>query len=79
MAYQKDENELVVLWEKESARGTYYTGTIEIDGNKIAIVAFRNGNKKSEKAPDWRILRSVKRDQQPTAAQSGAADFDPPF
>ena len=71
MAYQKDENELGVLWEKESARGTYYTGTIEIDGNKIAIVAFRNGNKKSEKAPDWRLYKSRPKQQE----TSGAVPF----
>ena len=58
MAFERDENELGVLWEKSGSRGTYFTGTIEIDGTKHPIVVFKNGNKRSEKAPDWRILKS---------------------
>ena len=77
--YKRDESEIGVLWEKESARGTYFTGTIEIDGTKHPIVVFKNGNKRSEKAPDWRILKSVKRDQAPAVATAGAAFDDPPF
>jgi uncharacterized protein (DUF736 family) len=53
--FQKDPNEVGVLWAKTSARGEYFTGTIEGIG---AVVVFKNGNKKSEKAPDWRILKS---------------------
>ena len=58
MAFEKDENELGCLWQKSGAKGDYFTGTLEINGEKIAIVAFRNGNKKSDKSPDWRILKS---------------------
>ena len=58
MPYERDPNELGVLWSKTSARGEYFTGTLEIDGVKQQIVVFKNGNKKSEKAPDWRILKS---------------------
>lgn len=54
MAYEKDENEVGVLWEKSSAKGTYFTGVI---GDQ-RVVVFKNGNKKSEKAPDWRILKA---------------------
>lgn len=56
--YKKDPNELGVLWEHESARGTYMTGTI----GEQKVVVFKNGNKKSEKQPDWRILKSKPKD-----------------
>jgi uncharacterized protein (DUF736 family) len=62
MPFEKDPNELGVLWKKTSARGEYFTGSIEINGEKTALVVFANGNKKSDKAPDYRILRSVKRE-----------------
>lgn len=58
MAYEKNPDELGAAWEKTGAKGAYMTGHIEIDGTKHAIVLFKNGNKASEKAPDWRILRS---------------------
>jgi hypothetical protein len=58
MAFEKNEDELGALWEKSGAKGAYMTGTIEIDGTKHNVVLFKNGNKKSEKSPDWRVLRS---------------------
>ena len=61
MAYEKDPNELGCLWAKTSARGEYFTGSIEIDGVKHAIVVFKNTSKRSDKAPDWRILKSQPR------------------
>ncbi len=61
MPYERDENELGVLWEKSGRNGTYFTGTLEIDGTTHRIVVFKNGNKRSDKAPDWRILKSQPR------------------
>ena len=63
MAYEKDPNELGVLWEKTGGKGQYFTGSIEIDGVKHPIVVFKNGNKRNEKAPDWRILKSQPREK----------------
>lgn len=65
MPFEKDPNELGVLWEKQSARGTYFTGSLEIDGEKTKVVVFKNGNKKNDKAPDWRILKSQPKEQAP--------------
>ena len=59
--YKKDNGEIGALWAKTSARGEYFTGSIEIDGVKHAIVAFKNTSKRSDKAPDWRILKSQPR------------------
>jgi hypothetical protein len=49
----KNPDELGALWIKTSGRGEYMTGTI----NGEAVVVFRN-DKKSDKAPDWRVLKS---------------------
>lgn len=61
MPFERDPNELGVLWEKDSTRGKYFTGQI---GDQ-KVVVFRNGNKKSDKQPDWRILKSKPREAQP--------------
>ena len=58
MAYEKDPNDLGACWEKQGQYGTYMTGLLEIDGVKIPIVLFKTKEKKSEKSPDWRILKS---------------------
>lgn len=58
MAFEKDPNELGVLWEHVSARGTYMTGMI---GDQ-KVVVFKNTGKRSEKHPDWRILKSKPKD-----------------
>jgi uncharacterized protein (DUF736 family) len=73
MAFEKDPNELGVLWAKTSARGDYMTGSLEIDGVKQPIVVFRNGNKRNEKSPDFRILKATPREK------LASADEDAPF
>lgn len=58
MPFKKDPNELGCAWEKTGTKGPYMTGKLEIEGIEYPIVLFKNGNKKSPKAPDWRILRA---------------------
>lgn len=58
--YEKD---LGVLWIKTSTKGEYMTGTIELNGEKINIVCFKNTQKKEAKHPDWRILKSVPKEE----------------
>jgi uncharacterized protein (DUF736 family) len=50
------EKEIGALWEKQGSTGPYFTGSIEIDGKQIRIVAFKNGYKKADNQPDWRIF-----------------------
>lgn len=57
------QQELGALWVRTGAKGEYMTGTLTIDGIAIKVVAFTNKNKKNEKEPDWRILRSVPKPQ----------------
>ena len=62
MAFEKDENEIGSLWEHESAKGPYLTGTI----NGERVVLFKNSNKKpGSKAPDWRVLKSRPKEEAP--------------
>lgn len=68
MPFEKDPNEIGALWEKQSSRGTYMTGTI----NGVKVVVFHNGKKNSDKSPDWRVLKS-----KPREARSEADDSTP--
>ena len=68
MPYDKDPNELGALWEKQSARGTYMSGTI----SGVKVVVFHNGKKTSDKSPDWRVLKSVPKDEKPERAPHNA-------
>lgn len=52
-------DEIGALWKKTSAKGDYFTGTV----NGERIVVFANGNKANDKAPDFRILKSKPREQ----------------
>ena len=45
------------LWVKKNDRGEFMTGEVEVNGEKIKIVVFKN-EKLSDKHPDWAILKS---------------------
>lgn len=53
------------LWVKQSPKGQYMTGTIELEGKKISIVCFLNDRKTKDIQPDWRILISQRPDSNP--------------
>jgi len=55
-------DKLGALWVKTSAKGEYFSGEIEINGEKHRIVAFPNGYKDAEKKPDFIIYKSQPRD-----------------
>jgi len=59
--YTKDPNEIGALWTKTGAKGQYMTGTI----NNERVVVFSNTNRKSDKAPHWRVLKAKKREDDP--------------
>lgn len=60
MAREQDPNEIGALWSKTGGKGEYLTGTIA--GQRV--VCFKNTSG-SEKAPTWRVLKSVPRAQTP--------------
>ena len=51
------------LWQKQGPKAEYMSGTITVNEQKINIVCFKNGYKKSDKHPDWRILLSTPRER----------------
>jgi len=57
---QNKNQELGALWKKKSKAGmSFLSGYInDHDGQRIDIVVFANGNKKNEKAPDYRLYVS---------------------
>lgn len=58
MAFEKDPNEIGVLWTRTGKRGEYMTGNI----NGVGVVVFAT-NAKSPKAPNWRVLKAQPKDQ----------------
>lgn len=77
MPFEKDPNEIGALWEQQSAKGTYMTGTI----GGVKVVVFRNGKKTGEKSPDWRVLKSKPKSEMatPPAGTFNANDDDIQF
>lgn len=78
MAFEKDPNELGALWEKTNARGTFMTGMIEVNGQKINVVCFPN-RKGAASHPDWRVLKSVPKEAKAAAPQSDVDADSIPF
>jgi len=60
--FQRPEGEIGALWSKQGKKGAYFTGEVTIDGKTTKIVCFQT-KKSSERAPDYRILKSVPREQ----------------
>jgi hypothetical protein len=60
MAYEKNPDELGALWEKNGSKGPYLTGEI----NGVKVVAFPV-ERKSDKSPAWRVLKSKPREDAP--------------
>lgn len=47
------------LWKKTSQKGTeFFSGTIKVNGEEVRISVFANNKKKSEKSPDYTILKN---------------------
>lgn len=65
MAYEKNPDELGALWEKNGAKGPYLTGEI----NGVKVVAFPV-ERKSDKSPSWRVMKSKPREDAPARPQS---------
>jgi len=59
---ERDPNEIGAFWEKTSKKGTVYLAG-KINGENV--VCFRNKDKKTDKHPDWRVLKSVPRSDAP--------------
>lgn len=65
------------LWVKESKNGQkFMSGNIEIDGQKIDVVVFKNDKGDNPKRPDYSILKSKPRQEEaPTRKFTGYVPF----
>lgn len=63
------------LWQRETKTGgTYFTGTVKINGVEEKLVVFSNRNKKNgDNQPDYRIYKSVPREGVAAPAAKPAA------
>lgn len=57
---ERNPDEIGALWIKSGAKGEYMTGTI----GDTKVVCFRN-TKGGDRAPQWRVLKSKPRSQEP--------------
>lgn len=57
-------NSIGALWRNESKKGTeYFSGNIEIDGQKHKIVVFWNDYKEGDRQPDLKIYPHQEKSQ----------------
>ncbi len=73
---KKNPDNIGALWEKESPKGVWFSGEVEIDGTKHPIVVFRNQYKEKPNQPDWRILKSKPRQDAPPPRHDKTDDID---
>lgn len=66
----RDPNEVGALWIKTSQKTGKKFMSGKIDGIG-SVVIFKNDNKSSDKAPDYRILKSQAREQREEPADDG--------
>lgn len=68
--------ELGALWKKDSAKGKYLSGYLNLTElgitDKVNVVLFSNKNKTKDTAPDFRIYLSVDKNNTGAAAQKAA-------
>ena len=58
------EQSIGALWVKGEGGKKFMTGNVEINGEKYAIVVFKNTYKKEDKHPDYRIYAARERQKQ---------------
>lgn len=64
------DNSIGAMWVKQGKSGPFYSGYVEVNGQRVEIIAFKNDNSKNPKAPSLRILKSTPR---PTSTPSNPA------
>jgi hypothetical protein len=73
VSFTKNEDEIGALWVKSGRNGDYMTGII----NGERVVCFV-ANKSSEKAPDWRVMKSLTREEREAKAMVQAPPVEAP-
>lgn len=69
MAYEKNPDELGVLWQKQSSAGnTFLSGKVtcaNCSHEQPVVVFGAKQPKKNNKAPDWTVMKSKPREDMP--------------
>ena len=65
------------LWAKESGGNKFLSGEVEVDGQKVRIVVFKNNRKEKETHPDYNILLAGERGSYKGGGDSKKADAKP--
>jgi hypothetical protein len=73
MAFEKKPGELGALWARESAKGPFLSGTLDVDGQQVEIVCYPISSQ-NPKAPAWRVMKSTPRNAAPAPVQSPDSD-----
>jgi len=55
---EQENRKIGALWHKSGSRGDFMSGELIINEQKVPIVVFKR-DKRSEKEPDWDILKSL--------------------
>ena len=50
--------EMGAFWTRESSKGKYLSGSIELEGKKVKVVMFPNRYKDNDKKPDYVLYLS---------------------
>jgi hypothetical protein len=71
-----NDDKIGALWENKTSKGqVYMAGQIEWKGEKIKIVAFKNGYKKEDRHPDWNIMISKPKEERQQEEPKSADGF----
>lgn len=58
-----NEKSIGAIWKREGKKGEFFSIILEINGEKLPFIAFKNGFKKEAKQPDYQIFPSQQQGQ----------------
>jgi len=64
------------LWLKEGKSGKFMAGNIEVNGEEIGVMVFKNDKGDNPKRPDYRIMVIVEEDEDGYRQNNVAPDED---
>jgi len=64
------------LWLKEGKKGKFMSGEIEVSGEKLRVMVFKNDKGDNDKRPDYRIMMAVDDEQEAYAPDPPPDDDD---
>ena len=72
------EDKIGAFWQRSGAKGEYLSGQIELNGEKINVIAFKNGRKSKSNHPDWILyLQRPRQDVAPPPEREAGGDSVP--